>query len=137
MVKKALLFWAAWLCASPALADAPQGLGPSCPDLSIAGIESRDDVLRFIARLKTAAEARDARALIGLTHFPVRVSGRPMGRSQAMRSAKHVFTDKVYRAILGQDPAQLFCNYQGVMIGNGQIWFSAFNGRPAIIAINR
>jgi hypothetical protein len=60
-----------------------------------------------------------------LVKFPLRLNGKKKVRSSRRLIARYdkVFNDVVTKAIEGQRYETLFSNYQGVMIGDGQIWF--------------
>jgi hypothetical protein len=82
----------------------------------------------FLSRLQVAVRANDRGAVIKLIDFPLRVNSQ--GRTRLYRDAQSVqrdydriFTPQVRRAILGQRVDQLFVRDQGVMIGNGEVWF--------------
>jgi large exoprotein involved in heme utilization and adhesion len=49
-----------------------------------------------------------------------------------------IITTKVKRAVANQSYATLFANWQGVSIGDGEVWFSGVGDRNAvrITAIN-
>jgi hypothetical protein len=104
----------------------------------------------FLKRLQGAVRANDRGAVIKLIGFPLRVNSN--GRSRFYRDARSVradydriFTPGVTRAILGQRADQLFGRDQGLMIGNGQVWFDHVCTNPRcsppgpvrITAINR
>jgi hypothetical protein len=82
----------------------------------------------FLTRLQNAVRANDRGAVIKLIQFPLRVNAN--GGSRLYRDARSVradydriFTRKVTHAILGQRFDQLFGRDQGLMIGDGEIWF--------------
>ncbi|HEU0284877.1 MAG TPA: hypothetical protein VFR52_07030 [Sphingomicrobium sp.] len=83
---------------------------------------------RFLSRLQSAVRANDNRAVVRLVALPLRVNFAGGARSYSDRSAierdyDRIFTPRVKRAILNQRADRLFTNYQGAMIGDGQIWF--------------
>ena len=45
-------------------------------------------------------------------------------RAELLRRYREVFNENVIRAVKAQEPDTLFANWQGVMLGDGQIWFS-------------
>jgi hypothetical protein len=82
----------------------------------------------FLTQLQTAVRADDRGAMVTLIGFPLRVNFE--GRTRLYRDAQSVardysriFTPKVRRAILNQRFDRLFGRDQGVMIGNGEVWF--------------
>jgi hypothetical protein len=82
----------------------------------------------FLGRLQAAVRANDRGAVIKLIGFPLRVNSN--GRSRVYRDARSVradydriFTPEIARAILAQRFDRLFGRDQGLMIGNGEVWF--------------
>ena len=117
------------------------GLGPSCPDLSVTGIENREAFLKYLGDLKTAAAAKDSKALARLVIFPLRVNASPKKKTLKNEAdlKKHfsaAFTDKVLKAIAAQEAEQIFCRDQGAMIGNGEVWIQKDKDKIGIGAIN-
>lgn len=55
-----------------------------------------------------------------------------------IKNYDNIFTEEVKKAFLNQDVKQTFVNYQGVMVGDGEIWFgsSQDSSKYGIIAIN-
>jgi hypothetical protein len=84
-------------------------------------------VERFARGFQSALQRHDAPGVAALVAFPLRVGteggkARGVGRAELLRSFDKVFTPTVVQAVLSQDPAALFQNYQGVMFGNGEVW---------------
>lgn len=82
----------------------------------------------FLSRLQSAAGANDKRAILQLVGLPLRVNfdAGPKtyhDRRSVERDFDLIFTPHVRQAILDQRADQLFTNYQGAMIGAGEIWF--------------
>ena len=82
----------------------------------------------FLSRLQRAVTASDKRAILSLVGLPLRVnfdSGPKTynDRRSVERDFDLIFTPHVRQAILDQRANQLFTNYQGAMIGAGEIWF--------------
>lgn len=82
----------------------------------------------FLSRLQSAVRANDRSAVVKLIAFPLRVNSD--GGSKLYRDAisvredyERIFTPRVRQAILDQRFEQLFGRDQGVMIGNGTVWF--------------
>lgn len=83
----------------------------------------------FLRDLQTGVRSDDRRAVSRLVDLPLRVN-RVGGRVRYYRDRRSVekaynliFTPKVRRAIIGQRFNQLFVRDQGLMIGDGQVWF--------------
>jgi len=101
-------------------------------------IEQRLDALfgeheRYLAvfqELKDAVIGDDRKKVASLVNYPLNVFAgrrRMVIRSPAelLRRYHEVFNENVIRAIKAQEPDTLFANWQGVMVGDGQIWFAA------------
>ena len=97
----------------------------------------------FLQRLKSAVRTDDRQTAAALVSYPLRVySGSRQRRIFSTRTflLVHfdvVFTRKVQQAILAQVPSCLFANSQGIMIGDGEVWFNKTpEGTYAITSIN-
>jgi hypothetical protein len=96
----------------------------------------------FLASLKSAVKAQDTRKVAGMVHYPLLVN-MPKSRKKIKTTAQliaeydRLFTTSIRTAIEEQTPACLFANWQGVMIGNGEIWFGEqSNGGMKIKTLN-
>lgn len=102
----------------------------------------------FLTRLKDAVAAGDQRSVAAMIAYPLetRIAGLPVtlaAPEDVVRRYDQLFTPPVVAAIERQTFATLFANAEGVMIGDGEIWFSGICGDEAcadatvrIIAIN-
>ncbi len=83
---------------------------------------------RFLLSLQSAVRANDKRAVASLAALPLRVNFEGGARTYSDRKSierdfDRIFTPRVKQAILSQRSGRLFTNYQGAMIGDGQVWF--------------
>lgn len=53
-----------------------QEIGPSCSDLFVTGINSKEKLTQFFSRLQKAAEKKDKNTLIKTVNFPLTVNGK-------------------------------------------------------------
>ena len=101
----------------------------------------------FLGELRTAVLSGDAGRVALLVQFPISVpekNGRIelKGARDFTLHYKEIFTEKVKSAIRQQVPEKLQKNWQGVMIGKGEIWFDEIEVREGegfvrkIIGIN-
>jgi hypothetical protein len=102
----------------------------------------------FLARLKDAVSAEDKRAVAAMIAYPLetRIAGKPAtfgSEEDLVRRYDRLFTPSVVAAVEGQTYATLFATAEGVMVGDGEIWFSGICGDETcsevsvkIIAIN-
>ena len=128
------------LMRAPKSAARAEGYAPSAPDWVL-----KDGAYAaFLTKLQTAVRADDRAAVVALVAFPLRVNSG--GRSRLYRDAAAVrrdydaiFTPRVRSAILGQRFDRLFGRDQGVMIGDGEVWFDhvSASGPVRIKSINR
>lgn len=114
-----------------------------------------DEVTTFLARLKEAVRADDARALASLLSLPLRVNYPVKGQrtrvnvvriasiDRFVRDYPRIFTPHVKTVVLAQPAEKLFRNAQGVMIGDGEVWYAGVcndrkcsTHRIGIIAVN-
>lgn len=131
----------------PLLLALTAGLAQAAPAKATGS--TPENVERFARSLQSALQRHDAPGVAALVAFPLRVGteggqARRVGRSELLRSFDAVFTPTVVKAVLAQDPAALFQNYQGVMFGSGEVWAAevcADNGQAPcplrVITVNR
>ncbi|HLU08583.1 MAG TPA: hypothetical protein VK003_02875 [Oceanobacillus sp.] len=91
----------------------------------------------FFDNLKKAVAAGDKAAVAAMIEYPFQV--RIGGKSLKIRDAAHfiadydqVITAKVKHALQVQTYETLFANWQGVMVGQGEIWFSGVGDTDVI-----
>jgi hypothetical protein len=82
----------------------------------------------FLASLKAAVKAQDKHKVAGMVQYPLLVNmskGHKKMKNAAQFIAEYdrLFTAPIRKAIEEQTPACLFANWQGVMIGDGEVWF--------------
>jgi len=138
------LFAVLVLVISPAHA-ADTLLGPSC-DLKITGGTDKQDFLNFDRVLRKAIQNGDSATAAELSDYPLSVnygSGVTISiDTPATFQARfdEMFPDYARKAVLDNKPDQLWCNWEGVMYGNGVVWVSltgkSNSSRYRIAAIN-
>lgn len=98
---------------------------------------------RFLAALQKAAAAGDKAAVAALVSYPLEVHAG--GKTLHIRDARHFVADwdkamtpKVLAAIRKQTYPTLFANSNGLMIGDGEVWFSGVGASETVLitAIN-
>ena len=103
---------------------------------------SPESVDVFLRKLQAGVQAYDSSAVADLVCFPVRVNdpgeaSTRIARDAFLREYNDIITDNVRAAVLRQSTADLFIRDQGIMIGDGQIWFCPKDNFYGIIAVNR
>lgn len=110
---------------------------------SVAGIDDDAAVERFLHDLQEAVSKNERAKVASMIAYPIKVHvGRHRAvvrnKSDLLRKYDLVFNQKVKEALKKQQAYDLFVNWQGVMVGDGEIWFNQMvRGRSIkIIAIN-
>ena len=107
---------------------------PAADRFDVAGLTEKE-ASDFLAALQ-AAVAQDNRGQVAdLVAFPLNVNA---GAAQVTLSSKQEFIDsyaqiidpQVKAAILAQTTDGLFVNWQGVMIGRGEVWYGGVGNAP-------
>jgi len=90
----------------------------------------------FFEKLKKAVAENDKQTVASMVDYPFKA--RINGKAVTIRDAAHfaadydkVFTAKVKEAVANQTYEKLFANWQGVMIGDGEVWFSGICNNDA------
>lgn len=107
-------------------ASAAARLGASC-DLAVLGASDSSGFLRFDNALREALEARNAGAVAALVSFPLQVNLASGGHqtlrdATAFRQQAAALLPVLRKAVMPQQPGQLFCNADGVMYADGTVW---------------
>jgi hypothetical protein len=91
----------------------------------------------FFDALKKAVADNDKAAVAAMVDYPFQA--RIGGKAKKIRDAAHfvadydrIVTAKVKQALAAQSYETLFANWQGVMIGDGEIWFSGVGNGDVI-----
>lgn len=104
--------------------------------------DSAQKAKQFLAQLKAAIEAGNKQRVASMVAYPVRVfergkKTRVRNKAEFIARYRDLITAAVKKAVMTQHPDCLFANYQGIMIGNGEVWFvEEPNDTFKIITIN-
>ncbi|HEY6375543.1 MAG TPA: hypothetical protein VIX90_08455 [Edaphobacter sp.] len=118
---------------SPALAQSPPA-DPAKVDATIdtlLGEDSHTKVHLILTNLQLAVAKHDAAAVAALVHYPIRVKlhGKPTDINKPQSFIKHydnIITPDIVDVIAKQKYEDLFVNYQGAMLGEGEVWITGF-----------
>lgn len=110
---------------------------------SVAGIDNDAAVEKFFNDLQEAVGKNERAKVTSMVAYPIKVR---MGRhiimlrkkSDLLEKYDSVFNRKIKEAVRKQKVTELFVNWRGVMIGNGEIWFNQLDDSKniRITAIN-
>jgi hypothetical protein len=115
---------------------------------AVIGISDPKIVNNFVEKVKTALQNNDAAALGAMCIFPLNLNqqdGAAKSKHKEIKDAAEFATDfsKIFSpamksAIINQPNSDLFANYQGLMLGNGEVWaqYDAETNALKIFAIN-
>ncbi|MFT3974945.1 MAG: hypothetical protein QM699_16335 [Amaricoccus sp.] len=95
----------------------------------------------FFGKLQKAVAADDKATVAGLVSYPFET--QVGGKKVTLRDAHHfvaaydkIVTPKVKKALAAQEYASISANSRGVMVGDGEIWFSGLGDTtPATVFI--
>lgn len=97
----------------------------------------------FYTELQRLLKAGDKEGLADLANYPLRVNGSKgkalivKDKAAFLKSFGQIYSPAVVAAVLAVDPRNLFCNYQGVMLGDGILWADrTAKGHQGIISVN-
>ncbi len=116
-------------------------VGSSCSDLSVTGIKSKENLLKFLGDLKTAVLSKDVNSISKFVLFPLQVNAKSKkkiikNQADLKKEFTSVFTETVLKAIANQEAERIFCRNQGAMIGDGEVWIRQKNEQIGISTIN-
>ena len=135
-----LLIAGAWLSAQAQNVPDSQACEGSTADNQGADFAQKSRA--FLAALQTAIHDGDKTKVASMVSYPVMVihggqKTRVKTKSQLIAEYGSIFDAHVLQAIAQQTAKCLFGNYQGAMIGNGEVWFSPQqDGAMKIITVN-
>lgn len=151
-LRKSLLLVLVILILTPALAHPGE---PSATPSQTLEQRLRDfaldpnEIKEFIVLIKQHLAKEDRQKLSSLISYPITVNlhGKRVqikSKGEFVKNYHDIINAKVRKSVSRQKYEDLFVNWQGVMIGNGEIWFNAINNDPKksqetelkIIAIN-
>ena len=90
----------------------------------VAGLDVAE-VRQFLRDLKSGIASTNEKAICDMIEYPLRTTDVSVSNAAACReNFGTILNRKVVAAVSAQSFDELFVNYQGVMIGSGQVWFS-------------
>lgn len=130
-----------WALAVSPIPSEDTGEASAADRFRAAGISNAETVICALAELKELAATEDFNALSRLVRTPIMVfiNGKKTilkSQREVIQSAPDVFNARILQAIKGQEVDLLFANWQGVRIGNGELWLNEVDGEVLITSIN-
>jgi hypothetical protein len=114
--------------AAPVEPETPAANPPVAERLKGIARLDPEAVAQYLNDLKAIVARGDRAAACALVNYPITIGAPPKTKTIASAASceknyERIFTPRVIDAIGKQQFADLFVNYQGVMIGRGEIWF--------------
>jgi hypothetical protein len=135
-----ILMMSSTLTLAKSLMIAPETETSSGCDLEVAGFDEKESFLKFYPLLKEAVKTKDPKQISPFMLYPFKVNGKTTvkikDKHEFEAKFKTLFTDKIISVITAQKLEDLFCQYQGVMFGDGEVWVQKIQGKVGISAIN-
>lgn len=111
---------------------------------SVAGISNPKQFETTFNTIKNLVAKNKKSEVANHVSYPitVKINGKKVkisNKSQFVKNYNKIITPKVKKAFLNQNIGNSFVNYQGVMVGNGEVWLNQCktqNGNYGILAIN-
>lgn len=127
---KPYILFCSLLLVSPAVGLAEEASGR----FDAAGLEE-PEVRAFFNALQEGVRSGRPDRVVDLVEFPLPVNDckgtRSIQRKDFNRRFSSIFDAQVSRAVKEQKFETLFANWQGVMIGDGDVWFQGICEGPA------
>ncbi|MFF2907915.1 hypothetical protein [Paenibacillus sp. NPDC057934] len=108
----------------------------------VAGIDNPVAFAHFFNKLQKDVAANNKAAVADSISYPLRVNTK--GKSMQIKTKKEfiakyndILTAKVKKKFLAQKEDKLFVNWQGVMVGDGELWIGQVDKKISVIAVNR
>jgi hypothetical protein len=99
----------------------------------VSGFHKPDEFKKFFIQYKTWIAADNVDSITAHIKFPLR---NCKSAADFKKNYSEFFNSKVKNAVTNQDPDKFFVNYDGAMAGDGELWFSEFDGKYYVVAIN-
>ncbi len=135
-----ILMMSSTLTLAKSLMIAPETETSSGCDLEVAGFDEKESFLKFFPLLKEAVRTKDPKKISPYMLYPFKVNGKTTIKikdpQEFEAKFKTLFTEKIISVITAQKLEDLFCQYQGVMFGDGEVWVQKIQGKVGISAIN-
>ncbi|QHT62703.1 hypothetical protein GXP70_23800 [Paenibacillus lycopersici] len=105
-----------------------------------AGITDPREFQKVFNAVKTAIAKGDKAEVANYILYPLRVNGASGSeliptRREFVDQYDAIMTKPVRDAVANQSFDRLFINYQGVMVGNGEVWFGGSIDKPQVIGM--
>ncbi|ULO09598.1 hypothetical protein H1230_12975 [Paenibacillus sp. 19GGS1-52] len=107
----------------------------------IAGINDPAEFTTYFAKLQKAVKDNKPAVVAELISYPMNLNKDNKtyviySKDEFIKKYDRIFTSLVRDNLLAQKVDKLFVNYQGIMVGNGDLWMGQRNNKIGVIAVN-
>ncbi|UQQ34693.1 hypothetical protein [Paenibacillus polymyxa] len=115
--------------------SAPAASNTSQNPFEVAGIQDPKAFLNTFKALQKAVADNDKEKVANFILYPLRVNDSEKSltipnKKDFLAKYDQIFTDAIREALVNQKTDELFVNYQGVMVGSGELWLRRATDNP-------
>ncbi|MGM1022886.1 MAG: hypothetical protein ACQEXV_20835 [Bacillota bacterium] len=123
--------------------DASSSLKPVNPShnpFEVAGIQDPKAFLNTFKALQKAVADNDKEKVANYIFYPLLVNDSEKAltipnKKEFIAQYDQIFTDAIREALVNQKTDDLFVNYQGVMVGSGELWLRRATNNPKLFGV--
>lgn len=105
---------------------------------------SKEEVEAFAQKVKDYILNKDWESLSGTVSYPITVGDVECNSAEDFKKLAfdEIFTEDFYTALENESCKDMFCNYNGIMLGDGQVWIGEVlegteeTGELTVIGVN-
>lgn len=107
----------------------------------VAGITDPAEFTAYFAKLQKAVKDNKPAEVANLVSYPMNLNKdnkayKIYSKDEFIKKYDRIFTPHVRETLLAQKAAKLFVNYQGIMVGDGDLWLGKHNNKLGVISVN-
>ncbi len=99
----------------------------------VSGFTNPEKFKSFFIQYKKWVADNNIDSIVAHIKFPLRTCASP---GVFKKNYSGLFNSRVKQAVAKQDPEKFFANYNGAMVGNGELWFNEIKNNYYVIAVN-
>ncbi len=108
----------------------------------VAGIDNPKAFHQFFFNFQQAVKKNNKAAVASMVNYPLNVNEN--GKTHKIKNAAgfiakydSIMTPEIKRTLGYAIEKELFVNWQGVMVGSGELWFGQSDDKLGLIAVNK
>ena len=96
----------------------------SSSDYSVCTSLSATDVENFATSAKEALLKSDWTTIASMCAYPITINGTSYADEESLKKASITLNDTTVSDLTAESCHNMFCNSDGIMLGNGEVWIS-------------